>query len=140
MDGAELRQPLDVLPDPRVKASAQSYRREFALARRIEADRARAHAALGEIAKARADLAAAAKPAFAALAARAASLADPNAPDGLAALGAKLDKLETAADGADGGPSVDVQAGCEAASRNLTSVLATWSTLKGEIAGALASG
>ncbi len=140
VDGAELRQPLDVLPDPRVKASAQSYRREFDLARRIEADRARAHAALGEIAKARADLAAAAKPGSAALAARAASLADPNSPDGLAVLAPRLDKLETAADGADGGPSADVQAGYEAASRNLTSVLAAWSTLKGEIAGALASG
>ena len=139
VDGAVLRQPLDVLPDPRVKATAQSYLREFALARRIEADRAQVRAALSQIAKARADLAAAAKPASAALAARAASLADPDSPDGLAVLGARLDKLEAAADGADGGPSIDVQTGYEAASRNLTSALAAWSMLKGEIAGALAS-
>ncbi len=44
--GKTLRQPLVIVPDPRVTASPASYQAEFDLARRIEADRGRVAAAL----------------------------------------------------------------------------------------------
>jgi hypothetical protein len=136
VDGTTFRQPLDLLADPRVKASPASYRREFDLARRVEADLARVATAIGELGKARADLAKAATPASAALNVRAAALANPRNADGLAALAERLAGLEAAVDGADGGPSPDAEAGYAATARTLEATLATWTALKVEMTAA----
>ncbi len=110
VDGRSFRQPLTIAPDPRVKAPAASYRQVFALARRIEADRARLKAALAETAKAPAPLT---------------KLTDPKAVDSLPSLAERLAKLAVAVDGADGPPSPDAQSGYRQASIALTRALAT---------------
>jgi len=51
VNGQSYRQPLTVLPDPRVHLSAAAYGRQFALARRIEASSAQASHALAQAAK-----------------------------------------------------------------------------------------
>jgi len=129
--GKSFRRPLEVFPDPRVRATPESYRREFDLARRVEADMVRARTAAGEIAKAREGLAKSP-----ALDARAATLIDPKAVGSLATLGERLAALETAIDGADGGPSPDAEAGYAAAAGALEATLAAWTALRAEIAAA----
>ena len=89
--GRELRQPLEVVPDPRVKAKPEDYRAAFDLARRIEADRALV-AALAE-----------SKP----------------SDEALKALSERLDKLQIAVDGADGPPSADAVTGFAKAHRQV---------------------
>lgn len=56
VDGKSWRQPLEILPDPRVKATPADLQAEFALARQIEQSRLRIHAALTEAAKQQAAL------------------------------------------------------------------------------------
>ncbi len=87
-DNKTLRQPLTIVPDPRVTVAPASYRAEFELARKIEADRGRVAAALK---------------------------ANPSDAD-LAALAERLGKLQLAVDGADGAPSADAVAGYALAS------------------------
>ena len=141
VDGRTFRQPLEIAPDPRVKAAARSYQREFALARRIEADRARARGALTQLDKAHAQLAASLanadanrKERLAMLDKRLTSLADPKLIDGLAGLLTTLDTLAVAVDGADGGPSADAESGYRQAAGRLEAALKTWSDLETEIA------
>ena len=124
VDGREHREPLTLVPDPRVKLALDVYGRQFALAQRVEAERARAHRALADAGRLRKALAARAGSAVDArwerLSARLAEVADlPSddprnsvpAParslDGLANLSATLDKLAVAVDGADADPSPD---------------------------------
>jgi len=95
VDGQSWRQPLTVAPDPRVSATAQDYKRAFDLARRIEADRVRAHTAL---AKAKSEA--------------------------LAAVVKRLDDLAQAVDGADGPPTPDAERGYDQASAALAPLLA----------------
>ncbi|HEY5071380.1 MAG TPA: hypothetical protein VII63_05050 [Caulobacteraceae bacterium] len=140
VDGVTLRQSLDVRPDPRVKASADSYRREFALARRIEADRVRASAMLKDIAKVRAELTGIATSAARERDSRAAALVNPRSLTSLTTLAANLTALEIAVDGADGGPSADAIAGYANASRTLARTIADWSALKSEITAAGSAG
>ncbi|MBE7217285.1 MAG: hypothetical protein INR64_02335 [Caulobacteraceae bacterium] len=151
--GRTWRQPLTVVGDPRVKLAPADYARQFALAQRIEADRARVHAALAQARQARTALAAARIGAagargarLAALAARLQAVADlpaddprnsvpapPGALDGLNNLGATLDKLEVAVDGADADPSPDAVTGYAKASAALGPALARWAALKERI-------
>jgi hypothetical protein len=126
VDGRRFTQPLRIAPDPRVKAAPARYLEEFRLARAIEADRARVHDALDEIGKLRKEQQGSA----------AAALASPLDPDSLTSLGERLGKLQLAVDGADGGPSPDSEAGYAAASKALATALATWTTLKAEVAAA----
>jgi hypothetical protein len=134
VDGASLHQPLEILPDPRVKASAAAYKEEFALARRIEADRALAAVALAEIGMARAALGqlATASP----FSDRLAALTDPGHVTSLAGLAETLAKLQVAVDGADGGPSPDARAGFALADKALATALAAWAGLKAEMTAA----
>ncbi len=131
VDGQSFSQPLAIDPDPRVKAAPDAYRAAFALARSIEADRARAARALTEIAAARKGLVDAKA---AALDARAAALVAPDAKDGLPALQARLAKLQDAVDGADGAPSADAKTGYAAAAQALQADLDAWTVLKAEVA------
>ena len=94
VDGRTWRQPLTVLPDPRVSARPEDYRRAFELARRIETDRVRAHVAL---AKAKSEA--------------------------LAAVTQRLDQLAQAVDGADGAPTPDAESGYRQASAALAALL-----------------
>ena len=112
VDGQTLQSPLTIAPDPRVKVSPQSYRAEFDLARQIEADRARAAAALASLARV--------KPPSPAVAA----MLDAQTQGSLAEVAERLAKLQTAVDGADGGPTPDARAGYDAASRTLAADLA----------------
>jgi photosystem II stability/assembly factor-like uncharacterized protein len=137
VDGETYGQSLAIDPDPRVTATSASYGQEFALARAIEADRARAHGALAEIAKVRLELGGAGP--AAALGARAATLASADVADSLAAVAANLAKLQRAVDDADGGPSSDARAGSAAASRALDAALGDWAALKSEITATLAA-
>ena len=95
VDGQTLSQPLTVVADPRVRAKQQDYQSAFELARRIESDRARAHAALAR-----------------------------SKSEEIAKLAARLDNLSQAVDGADGAPTPDAISGYSQASAALTSLLA----------------
>ncbi len=94
-NGKTLRKPLDVVPDPRVKAAPGDYRAAFDLARRIEADRGRALAAIK------------------------AAPADKDLP----VIVERLGKLQIAVDGADGAPSADAVSGYAQAAAFLKSKL-----------------
>ena len=153
VDGATYRQPLTITPDPRVKLAPDAYARQFALARQVEVDAARAHAALTDAGKLRTLLAAAQAGADASRRARLEALStrlqavadlpadDPRnsvpapaqALDGLNNLAATLDKLMVAVDGADADPSPDARAGYAKARAALDPTLARWAALKGEI-------
>ena len=154
--GRELRRPLEVRPDPRVTLAPESYARQFELARRIEADRARAHAALSDAGRLRTELAAATardparRARLDALSQRLSAVADlaPDEPrvsvpppvkalDGLNALAASLDKLGLAVDGADAEPSADARTGYAKAAAALGPTLERWAELKRDIDAAL---
>ena len=87
-NGKTLRQPLEIVPDPRVKASPAAYQAEFDLARKIEAGRGRVATAIK------------------------AAPADAE----LKTLAERLGKLQLAVDGADGAPSADAVSGYAQAS------------------------
>lgn len=153
VDGKSYRQPLEVRPDPRVKASLSDLQAEFALARQIEQARIRVRAALAETAKQKAALMAqiqaadtAHKADLQAKAAQLDALADtptdsarkmvgrPNpSPLGLADIAEQLDKLATAVDGADGAPTPDDRAGFAKTSQALEATLARWTALKSSL-------
>ncbi len=157
VDGRTYRQPLALVADPRVKLAPAAYVRQFALAQRIEADRARALAALTQAKEARRALTEAQAGAAPSLRARLGALATrlqvvadlpaddprnsvpapPGALDGLNNLSATLDKLEVAVDGADADPSPDAVTGYAKAAAPLNATLARWAALKGEIDAAL---
>jgi len=150
VDGKTWRQPLEILPDPRVKVTSADFQAEFALARQIEQATVRVDAALAEAGKLRASLATqiqAADPAHkAGLQAQAAQLdalldmsSDDErkavgrpapSPDGLADIAERLGKLAAAVDGADGAPTPDAVAGFAQTSRDLDATLARWTALK----------
>jgi hypothetical protein len=157
VDGQRWRQPLELRPDPRVKAGPEAYLAEFDLARRIEAERARAAAALTEAKALQARIAArqaqepAAPARLAALGERLVAITDLPPPEnprssmpaeansltGLRFLSGELAKLEQAVDGADGGPTPDAVAGFERDSRRLEATLQAWATFKAEAERAL---
>ena len=93
--GKTQRQPLVIVPDPRITAPPAAYAAEFDLARRIEADRLRVATALKS------------------------APADPD----LKAYAERLDSLQLAVDAADGGPSDDAVAGYAATSAALKAKL-----------------
>jgi photosystem II stability/assembly factor-like uncharacterized protein len=100
--GRVFRAPLDVVCDPRAPATAAASARQFALARAIEADRVKVHAAM---ASAKADP------------------ADTGAAKALGAVAERLDSLAAAVDGADGAPTPDAESGYRQASAALATAL-----------------
>lgn len=102
VDGQKVRRPLDVRVDPRLSVTQAAFDAQFALARKVEADRVRARTLLAE-----------AKTFPTPLDAQRAAIAtggDPNlaaSPDSVAGLSARLDALAKAVDGADAMPSSD---------------------------------
>jgi len=158
VDGKDFRQPLELDADPRVKATADDYAREFALAKQIENARIRVRAALDDakalhekLAKLMHDAAPANRSKLVAFDARLNALedfepADPRhsppvstqAPGSLQDLGNAFDTLEQAVDGSDGAPTPDAQAGFRQRTQMLEATLSAWSNLKPQIKSAVA--
>ena len=148
VDGHAYRQPLVVKPDPRVNLPQAAYEREFELARKVEAAKTQASAALGravtllDTLDARLAGAGPAHREMAALLAKADNIsgttphaiAFPAVPslrtDSLQALAMDLDALESAVDGADADPSPDAVASYAALSQKLTTTMAEWTRLE----------
>ena len=150
VDGVHLTQPLTVVPDPRVSLPAAGYAAQFALARRIEAEKGRLGAASREAAALAKALAERRKTAGAANAKIAAALdalearvrelegaappgqwwVPPKSLTSLRAVGVALDGVATAVDGADNTPSPDAVSGFDQARKSLAVALAAWETLK----------
>ncbi|HEV7509630.1 MAG TPA: hypothetical protein VGS07_32450 [Thermoanaerobaculia bacterium] len=148
VDGARLTQPLTMAPDPRASLPAAGYAAQFAMARRIEAEKQRLDVASQEVAALMKALAERRKgttnprvgAAFASLEARLREL-DGSPPPGqwwvppksltsLRAVIGALDGVAAAVDGADNAPSPDAVSGFEQARKSLGVALATWETLK----------
>ncbi len=149
--GHHYRQPLTVLPDPRVQVSDAALQREFALARQVEQAGARADAAdtdadrlLQALDARRAQASPALRDQIDALMRQAADLSGvqlhpdprnsmgspPQRTDSLRALSMNLDKLLQAVDGADADPSPDAQAAYATLSKSLSATLDAWQQLK----------
>jgi photosystem II stability/assembly factor-like uncharacterized protein len=153
--GHTVRQPLAVLPDPRVHLSPEAFQKEYALAAKVEAvlaDVVRAQteatALFGHLSE-RLAASGAARDAVSALRTKVGGLAgipltdNPYAsfdspsirPDDLRTLGGNLDRLLAAVDGADAEPGPDTQASFAELSRLSSATLDAWRTLKsGELA------
>ncbi|MEO8779194.1 MAG: hypothetical protein ABI389_11065 [Rhodanobacter sp.] len=151
VDGNSYRQPLQLLPDPRVNVSVAAMQREFLLARKVEDAQVRTAAANVEAHKLLkaldARLPQTDAPAHAqieALMAKAQELSGvvlhpdprnsmgtpPKSTDSLRALSMNLAKLERAVDGADADPGTDAQSAWATLSQTLDSTLARWNQLQ----------
>ncbi len=156
--GATLRQTLNLNPDPRVRADAGNYRREFELARAIENARVQIRSCLrdsrtlhSQLKKAAVTVAPKHKSELLALDARLATAAGlppddrrnsvpspSHAPDSLQGLSDGFDRMAEAVDGSDGAPTPDAESGYRQRAAMLASTLRTWSELKSQIVAALA--
>jgi hypothetical protein len=148
VDGHDYRQPLTVKPDPRVKLPEGAYEREFDLARKVEAAKLQASAALAravtllDALDGRLASAGASHRQMAALLAKASSVSGttphaipfPAVPslrtDSLQALAMDLDTLESAVDDADADPSPDALSSYAILSRKLAGTMAEWTRLE----------
>jgi hypothetical protein len=157
MDGRALREPLKLNADPRVRASAANYDREFALARSIETARVQLRACLGDAKALHAKLTKAAARAgekanllaldksLLAISDISANKADsyppprPHSLRSLTALSDAFEALADAVDGADGAPTADAEQGYHEHAAMLAGTLKTWSDLKTRITSALRS-
>ena len=151
VDGHTYRQPLRLLPDPRVHVSVAALQREFVLARKVEDAVRQAAAASADAGRLLKLLDARQAHAGADLHARIAALMDkisdlsgavahpdprnsmgtpPRRTDSLRALSMNLDKLEQAVDGADADPSADALTSYATLSQTLAATLDAWQQLK----------
>ncbi|MGH7023251.1 MAG: WD40/YVTN/BNR-like repeat-containing protein [Caulobacteraceae bacterium] len=129
--GRTLRQPLTVVPDPRVKVTPAALRREFDLALKVEAASAQAATAVAEATALHEKLAPRATgPANTPVTAELSAALDPNRPDSLRSLATEFETLEHAVDGADADPSPDAIAAYQTLSDRLATTLAAWRQLK----------
>jgi photosystem II stability/assembly factor-like uncharacterized protein len=134
-------QPLTILPDPRVTMTAESYARQFALARRIEASSARVAAAVAAADAVHKRLAAGGP---SDLDLRVQALLGPDfgsapaapPPAGLTALrtlAGKLTRFLEAVDGADAPPSPDAEAGYAQIEPAVDAALSAWTALEAQV-------
>ena len=108
--GRHLRQPLDVIADPRVHVTQADFQAQFRLARQIEAARVRVRTMLEQADELKASAAKSGRPVSAQLAGFVgddAPIGGSNAPTTLKGISGWLDKLADAVDGADGAPTPD---------------------------------
>jgi hypothetical protein len=138
VDGATLRQPLTVEPDPRVTLSAEAYARQYALARRIEELRAQVQEAIdasdrliGTLKKGGPpdllrDVQALSGPAWGATPVA----APPAGLTSLRGIGGTLESLASAVDGADEDPGPEAVAGFAAIQPKSAATLAAWEALR----------
>ncbi|TAM57613.1 MAG: hypothetical protein EPN49_14505 [Rhodanobacter sp.] len=151
VNGRHYRQPLRVLPDPRVPVSAAALQREFVLARKVQAATVRSAAAGAEATRLLKALDArrthadgSLRTQIETLLAKATDLSGvqlhpdprnsmgspPRRTDSLRALSMDLAKLEQAVDGADADPGTDALASYASLSDTLTATLDAWKRLK----------
>jgi photosystem II stability/assembly factor-like uncharacterized protein len=150
VNGRDYRQPLTVAADPRVKAPEAALRREFELARKVEAEQLRVSTALAgaerllDALDARLPTAGKLHREMTALLAKAANISGtrpqaqrvpfpavpPLRTDSLQAIAFDLRGLEAAVDGADADPSPDALTSYATLSRTLTATLAEWDELQ----------
>jgi photosystem II stability/assembly factor-like uncharacterized protein len=137
VDGERRSQPLVVAADPRVSATADAYARQFALARAIEAARARIAAAVTDadaLRKSLAEQSSAQERDMAVLLGPQWGEAPVGPPpagvETLRRLAETLGRFAEAVDGADGPPSPDVEEGFTALQPALEASLAAWEALK----------
>ena len=131
-----LRQPLNVVADPRVKVSQVDFDAQFRLARQIEQARVRVRRMLEEAAELKTSLVAkngSAEPTalniqLAALAGEGAPIGGSNAPTTLTAISDWIDKLASAVEGADGAPTPDNLRGFALVSGALNAIEPRWRT------------
>ena len=156
--GQSYRQPLTVLPDPRIQVSADAYAQQFEFARRIEAAQARLATAHGEAGRLHEALNGAREQTDPKLAAAVATLdakvvelaglVDVPNPNNAGAMPPKstrafsflddaLGKFAGAVDGADAAPSPDARSGYAVLTPLLDQSLADWQRLKAEDLAAL---
>lgn len=149
-EGQKEVQPLEIVPDPRIRLSAEAFRHEFELASRIEAARVRAATASAGAAKllklidARRTEPGAAASELDELARRItqvsglalrpapspnAAIPPPARTDSLQALRSDLGALERAVDGADADPSADARTAYAELARMLDATLGQWQRL-----------
>ncbi len=151
VDGRTLRQPLEVVADPRVHLGASAFQAEFTLARRIEAAQVTAGDALRAASELRGRLQSQLTGASPARRAqlqgeieRVDAVTDlapedprnsvgrpPGSPKGLSDISERLARLETAVDGADGAPTPDDVSGFDQADAALRAALGALHTLGG---------
>jgi hypothetical protein len=132
--GQQLRQPLDVVADPRIRVSQADFEAQFRLARQIEQSRVRVRNFLKEAAALKDKLKD--KPAAQALVARVDALtglpvpilgaAEPSTLQGISD---RLDALNTAVEGSDGAPSPDTRKGYALASQALDAAAQRWAVI-----------
>ena len=151
VNGRHFRQPLRVLPDPRVHVSEAALQREFVLAQKVQDATARSAAASAEATRLLKALDARRTHADGSLRAQIETLlakatdlsgvqlhpdprntmgSPPRRTDSLRALSMDLAKLGQAVDGADADPGTDALASYASLSDTLTATLDTWKRLK----------
>jgi photosystem II stability/assembly factor-like uncharacterized protein len=152
--GQVYRQPLTIVPDPRVKLPQAAYARQFALAREIESARVEIARALAEAGRIHAAIAerrdratAASAAALSAAEAQLAAVSDPEprkrSPDstgrppttthGLRYLETAFRDLAHAVNGADAAPSIDAERGFILHRALLDATLAQWARFRSDV-------
>jgi len=132
--GQKLRQPLTVLPDPRVKVTQAEFEAEFRLAKQIEQARVKARSLLARAADLKTDLtkakADALSPQLDALVGEEAPIGGATAPSTITAISEWLDNLAQAVDGADAGPTPDNVRGFATISAALDAIEPRWNAFE----------
>jgi photosystem II stability/assembly factor-like uncharacterized protein len=134
VNGHKLRQPLDVIPDPRVSVGQADFDAEFRLAKAIEAQRVRVRSMIAQAGDLAARLdKAKGKPGSQAVAAQLKPLLGEEAPTSgalapttLTAISEWLDRLAQAVDGADAAPTPDDLKGYATVSAALDAIEPRW--------------
>jgi photosystem II stability/assembly factor-like uncharacterized protein len=134
--GQRLRQPLDILPDPRIRVTQADFDAQFRLARQIEQSRVRVRKILKEAAALKEKLAAAKTASAAAVIAQVDAVVGVTPPDlgssepaTLQGISDRLDELNTAVEGSDGAPSPDSLQGYALMSRALAAAVTGWNAI-----------
>ena len=137
VDGQQLRQPLEVVPDPRVRVSEADFRSQFALAQRLQQMRVTAHSMLKEVDAAKDRL----KGNSAAIQQIDSVVGAPPPPLGssdvatLLGVSDRIDALADAVESADGAPTPDMMRGYSTLSAALNAISQRWTALRGQLPG-----
>ncbi|MEP7130495.1 MAG: hypothetical protein ABI770_05135 [Sphingomicrobium sp.] len=134
--GQQLRQPLEIVPDPRIRVSQADFEAQFRLARQIEPARVRARNILKEASALKDRLAAGKTTASATLLAQIEQLVGTpppilgvSEPGSLQGISDRLDALNGAVEGSDGAPSPDSLRGFALASHALDLAASRWNAI-----------
>jgi hypothetical protein len=132
--GQQLRQPLEIIPDPRIRVTQADFEAQFRLARQIEQSRAKVRNILKEASALEDRLKG--NVAVHGLVAQIDALTGlpvptlgSAEPESLQGISDRLDELNTAVEGSDGAPSPDALKGYVQASQALDVAVARWSAI-----------